>query len=90
MNKHYRTIVSTSNGTETAPLMHHGLENRHPKVNLGSGLAFYDKCYHKAIIRILKPFFFASVGVSISISRMSSVAVLRRGFVYGILMILES
>ena len=90
---HKRTInteqvASTLSGTETAPSTHIGSNDRSSRLNSASGLAFYDKYYEQATTRILKPFFFASIGSSVPISKMFSGAVVWRGFVYAVLMIL--
>ncbi|PSR77183.1 Sodium/hydrogen exchanger family-domain-containing protein [Coniella lustricola] len=46
----------------------------------------YQHCYAQSIERVLKPFFFASIGFSIPISNMFTSAVVWRGIVYTILM----
>ncbi|KAF2114796.1 Na+/H+ exchanger family protein-like protein [Lophiotrema nucula] len=51
-----------------------------------SGSAVYEKYYHQAVQRTLQPFFFASIGFSIPISRMFSGSIVWRGLVYAILM----
>lgn len=51
-----------------------------------TGVAIYESYYQPAIDFILKPFFFASVGFSIPITRMFSGQVVWRGFVYAALM----
>ena len=81
-------VASTLSGTETAPPTYIGSDDRSLRVKSASGLAIYDKYYQQATTRILKPFFFASIGFSVPISRMFSGAVVWRGFVYAVLMIL--
>ncbi|KAI8965340.1 Sodium/hydrogen exchanger family-domain-containing protein [Daldinia sp. FL1419] len=49
-------------------------------------LEIYETYYSQAVTRILKPFFFASIGFSIPISNMFSGEVVWRGVIYGILM----
>lgn len=51
-----------------------------------SGLAIFEKYYASALKFVLKPFFFASIGLSIPISRMFNGTVVWRGVVYAILM----
>ncbi|KAL9079915.1 MAG: hypothetical protein Q9157_001254 [Trypethelium eluteriae] len=51
-----------------------------------SGAAIYERFYKLAVQRILKPFFFTSVGFSIPISRIFSSTVIWKGAVYTILM----
>ncbi|KAL9083555.1 MAG: hypothetical protein Q9165_008480 [Trypethelium subeluteriae] len=51
-----------------------------------SGVAIYERFYKPVVQRILKPFFFASVGFSIPISRMFSSTVVWKGAIYTILM----
>ncbi|KAI1481057.1 hypothetical protein F4774DRAFT_376809 [Daldinia eschscholtzii] len=51
-----------------------------------SALDIYETYYSQAVSRILKPFFFASIGFSIPISDMFSGEVVWRGVIYGILM----
>ncbi|KAF4554449.1 Hypothetical protein D9617_4g002030 [Elsinoe fawcettii] len=53
-----------------------------------SGLAVYHHYYHPAFQRILRPFFFASIGFSIPITQLFSGAIVWRGIVYTILMTL--
>ena len=51
------------------------------------GAAIYKSYFEQAEKRILKPFFFASVGFSIPISKMFSGAVVWKGIIYTILML---
>ncbi|KAI0009195.1 hypothetical protein F4779DRAFT_386840 [Xylariaceae sp. FL0662B] len=51
-----------------------------------SGSDIYDIYYSQAVNRVLKPFFFASIGFSIPISKMFSGDVVWRGVIYSILM----
>jgi hypothetical protein len=51
-----------------------------------TGSAIYEQYYQQAVSRILQPFFFASIGFSIPISRMFSGSIVWRGLVYAILM----
>ncbi|KAJ1326153.1 cation:proton antiporter [Microdochium nivale] len=53
-----------------------------------TGIAIYEHYYGPAVNRILKPFFFASIGFSIPITKMFSGPIVWRGLVYTILMIL--
>ena len=50
------------------------------------GSAIYEHYYQPAVSKILQPFFFASIGFSIPITRMFSGAIVWRGFVYTMLM----
>ena len=52
-----------------------------------SGLSIYRTYYQQGVERILKPFFFASIGFSIPISKMFAGPVVWRGIIYSILMI---
>ncbi|KAK1983782.1 sodium/hydrogen exchanger family protein [Colletotrichum cereale] len=51
-----------------------------------SGVEVYEHYYGKAVERVLKPFFFASIGFSVPITRMFSGPIVWRGIVYTILM----
>ncbi|KAI0021776.1 Sodium/hydrogen exchanger family-domain-containing protein [Xylariomycetidae sp. FL0641] len=51
-----------------------------------SGLDVYEEYYSQAVNRVLKPFFFASIGFSIPISKMFTGEVVWRGIIYSILM----
>jgi Kef-type K+ transport system membrane component KefB len=51
-----------------------------------SGRAVYDRYYHHPVSKILQPFFFASIGFSIPITRMFSGEIVWKGIVYAILM----
>ncbi|KAF2488601.1 Sodium/hydrogen exchanger [Lophium mytilinum] len=55
---------------------------------LTTGAQVYAAYYHQAVARILKPFFFASIGFSIPIRRLFAGRILWRGIVYTILMII--
>lgn len=52
------------------------------------GAAIYEQYYHQAVSKILQPLFFASIGFSIPITRMFRGAIVWRGIVYTVLMIL--
>ncbi|TVY84818.1 Na(+)/H(+)-K(+) antiporter GerN [Lachnellula suecica] len=52
-----------------------------------SGTAVYHKYYAAAVQRILKPFFFASIGFAIPITDMFSGPIVWRGIIYTILML---
>ncbi|KAK1622472.1 Sodium/hydrogen exchanger family-domain-containing protein [Colletotrichum phormii] len=51
-----------------------------------SGIKVYEHYYSKAVEHVLKPFFFASIGFSVPITRMFSGPIVWRGIVYTILM----
>ncbi|OCK82698.1 hypothetical protein K432DRAFT_441386 [Lepidopterella palustris CBS 459.81] len=51
-----------------------------------TGAAIYEHYYQQAVSKILKPFFFASIGFSIPITRMFSASIIWRGIVYTLLM----
>lgn len=53
-----------------------------------NGLELFRTYYAPALNRILKPFFFASIGFSIPISRMFKGSIVWRGIIYTLLMIL--
>ncbi|KAG6277371.1 hypothetical protein E4U48_001090 [Claviceps purpurea] len=53
-----------------------------------SGLQVYEIYFSTPVDRILKPFFFASIGFSIPITKMFSGDIVWKGFVYAMLMIL--
>ncbi|KAI1815945.1 Sodium/hydrogen exchanger [Poronia punctata] len=48
----------------------------------------FGKFYEQLVHRLLKPFFFASIGFSIPISRLFTADIVWRGLVYGVLMVL--
>jgi Kef-type K+ transport system membrane component KefB len=56
------------------------------KIDNTGGSAIYEHYYHRAVSKILQPFFFASVGFSIPITRMFRGAIIWRGLVYTALM----
>jgi Kef-type K+ transport system membrane component KefB len=58
----------------------------HPSVPTGA--LIYEQYYSQPVATILKPFFFASIGFSIPITRMFTGAIVWRGIVYTILMVL--
>lgn len=51
------------------------------------GTQIFEKFYHPALKFILKPFFFASIGFSIPISKMFEGTIIWKGIVYSILMV---
>ncbi|KAK1716859.1 Sodium/hydrogen exchanger family-domain-containing protein [Colletotrichum acutatum] len=51
-----------------------------------TGIEIYERYYSKAVDHVLKPFFFASIGFSVPITRMFSGPIVWRGIVYTILM----
>ncbi|KAG5993207.1 hypothetical protein E4U52_002140 [Claviceps spartinae] len=53
-----------------------------------SGLHVYESYFSTPVDRILKPFFFASIGFSIPITKIFSGDIVWKGFVYAMLMIL--
>lgn len=53
-----------------------------------SGASIYKKYIEQPVARVLKPFFFASIGFSIPITRMFTGAVVWRGIVFTILMLI--
>ncbi|RYN58174.1 hypothetical protein AA0114_g2284 [Alternaria tenuissima] len=55
-------------------------------VDATGGAAIYHHYYHPAVSKILQPFFFASIGFSIPITRMFRGAIVWRGIVYAVLM----
>ncbi|KAI8656817.1 hypothetical protein LRP88_12128 [Fusarium phalaenopsidis] len=52
----------------------------------GSGMDVYKRYYKTAVEHILKPFFFASIGFSVPITRLFSGPVAWRGIIYTVLM----
>lgn len=55
-------------------------------VNFICGVQIFEKVYQPALQYMLKPFFFASIGFSIPISKMFDGSVIWKGIVYSILM----
>ncbi|KAI0601010.1 Sodium/hydrogen exchanger family-domain-containing protein [Biscogniauxia sp. FL1348] len=58
------------------------------QVSRCTGQDIYDMYYAQAVNRILKPFFFASIGFSIPVSKMFSREVVWRGIIYSVLMVI--
>ncbi|KAM5356483.1 hypothetical protein ACJ41O_003129 [Fusarium nematophilum] len=52
----------------------------------GSGMEIYEHYYKPAVEHILKPFFFASIGFSVPITRLFSGPIAWRGVIYTVLM----
>ncbi|KAH8890040.1 sodium/hydrogen exchanger family protein [Thozetella sp. PMI_491] len=52
-----------------------------------SGLQMYHTYYSATVSNVLKPFFFASIGFSIPVTKMFSGPIVWRGFIYTLLMI---
>ncbi|TRX90856.1 hypothetical protein FHL15_008260 [Xylaria flabelliformis] len=64
-----------------------GQETPEPR---GVASRVFDSYYAHAVTRVLKPFFFASIGFSIPISRLFVGGIVWRGIIYSILMIIVS
>ena len=85
-NEH--TVERSTSEQESKQIISHEYQGSTPRSlgNKTSGAAIY-KCYYKEIAqRVLKPFFFASIGFSIPISKMFMGAVIWKGLVYATLM----
>ncbi|CCF42607.1 sodium/hydrogen exchanger family protein [Colletotrichum higginsianum] len=74
--------VASAAATATAP------DVREPDT-YNSGVNIYEHYYSKAVEHVLKPFFFASIGFSVPITRMFSGPIVWRGVVYTILMMVS-
>ncbi|KAI1141712.1 hypothetical protein F5Y05DRAFT_373537 [Hypoxylon sp. FL0543] len=70
----------------TTPLPPTRLESQLEQAPRRGGSDIYEMYYSHAVGRILKPFFFASIGFSIPISDMFSGEIVWRGIIYSILM----
>ncbi|KAH6988108.1 Sodium/hydrogen exchanger family-domain-containing protein [Ilyonectria sp. MPI-CAGE-AT-0026] len=81
-----RTESTRSTSTDPAPTA----PEEEPGVPLamegGSGMETYECYYDSTVQRILKPFFFASIGFSVPITKMFSGPIAWRGIIYTILM----
>ncbi|KAJ0160467.1 hypothetical protein CTA2_7896 [Colletotrichum tanaceti] len=75
------SVAATATATATAP------DVREPDT-YNSGVNIYECYYSKAVEHVLKPFFFASIGFSVPITRMFSGPIVWRGVVYTILMMM--
>ncbi|KAK1573414.1 sodium/hydrogen exchanger family protein [Colletotrichum navitas] len=73
--------ATTSSTADAAPRV------REPNV-YNSCVEVYEHYYGKAVEKVLKPFFFASIGFSVPVTRMFSGPILWRGAVYAILMMM--
>ena len=73
-------------GRGTTPGREEG--QRAPVKSGTTGSEVYQHYYLEAVERVLKPFFFASIGFSIPISNMFEGAILWRGIVYSVLMMI--
>ncbi|OTA61567.1 Sodium/hydrogen exchanger [Hypoxylon sp. EC38] len=76
--------VATDDALITSRTTH--WECQQEQVARSNGSNIYEIYYSQAVNRILKPFFFASIGFSIPISDMFSGDVVWRGIIYSILM----
>ncbi|KAF2227580.1 Sodium/hydrogen exchanger family-domain-containing protein [Elsinoe ampelina] len=61
-------------------------EYGHEEALQNTGMAVYHHYHHPAIQRILRPFFFASIGFSIPITQLFTGSIVWRGLVYSVLM----
>ncbi|OTA89275.1 hypothetical protein M434DRAFT_398691 [Hypoxylon sp. CO27-5] len=78
-------IVATNDALATSRTVT-SPEFQHEKIARSNGSDIYEIYYSQAVNRVLKPFFFASIGFSIPISDMFSGDVVWRGIIYSILM----
>jgi hypothetical protein len=88
-----RPTTNDSNNITTIPPEHNFSKNDavessgvDEEVGETGGSAIYEHYYLPAVSKILQPFFFASVGFSIPITRMFRGAIIWRGIVYTVLM----
>lgn len=75
--------LDRSNSTAASAVNHQAAHSEHGC----SGKEVYEKFYMPAVDYILRPFFFASIGFAIPITRLFTGSVVWRGIVYTILMI---
>lgn len=75
--------LDISNSTAASAVNHQAAHSEHGC----SGKEVYEKFYMPAVDYILRPFFFASIGFAIPITRLFTGSVVWRGVVYTILMI---
>ena len=80
------TSSAVTPATDAAPVTN-GITGEKARRNL-SGITVFERYYAQPLDRILKPFFFASIGFSIPITQMFSGAVVWRGVVHSMLMVL--
>jgi Kef-type K+ transport system membrane component KefB len=73
-------VAMSSGGNDRAQ------EPAHQETNKTCGVAMYEQYYHQAVLKILQPLFFASIGFSIPITRMFRGAIVWRGVIYTVLM----
>ena len=76
-NQRGESDAEPSSGTHPTPIQNRG----------SSGMEIFETYYRPAVVRILQPFFFASIGFSIPIRHMFSGYIIWRGIVYASLMI---
>ncbi|KAI2633135.1 Sodium/hydrogen exchanger family-domain-containing protein [Hypomontagnella submonticulosa] len=81
-------VIMDSSGGDTSSTSQSTsqLEHRRQHIAGHKSTEIYEAYYSQAVNRILKPFFFASIGFSIPISNMFSGEVVWRGIIYSILM----
>jgi hypothetical protein len=77
------TSTPEAKSSKTGTAMPSSIKN---EVDETGGSTIYEHYYHPAVSKILQPFFFASVGFSIPITRMFRGAIVWRGIVYTVLM----
>lgn len=76
-----------SDGASCKPSTNRDLSQVSHSKDANSGEAIFETYYAQPLQRLLKPFFFASIGFSIPVTRMFNSGVVWRGCVYTILMI---
>lgn len=62
------------------------IATNHIYIGHTSGLQIWETYYEASLSTVLKPFFFASIGFSIPVSKMLDGNIIRRGVVYAVLM----
>ena len=81
-------IVTNTEVNQDSDLKHSRQSGPEEATHQTGGSAIYEHYYQPAVSKILQPFFFASVGFSIPITRMFRGAIVWRGVVYTMLMAL--
>ena len=79
--------VTPSGQTVAPPSQNKARMHRDPR-NKTSGIVIFQKYYQQTLHRVLKPFFFASIGFSVPITRMFKGSVVWRGIIYTAIMVL--
>ena len=83
-----QNVKQSASGQVASSSSKDGVRLHGDRRRMTNGVDIFDKYYRQVLDRILKPFFFASIGFSVPITRMFAGSVVWRGLIYTAIMVL--